>query len=173
MPGAAAGHAALSEFSKRKTLDTGVRHRRRPETVRVAVCVLAVSSREAGDGISCDHVHDCGHGYARRSNARQKNGGADAGGSGEWAEPGASDTVADRAESGTWSREADHKADRRRDGYLFVFILAVGEGVGARSNSGTEHKKESFWVAQRFSAAVVCWRDRLQPLGIHGRSLSR
>src|SRR5437867_5252652 len=92
VPGAAAGHAALSEFSNRQTLDTGIWHCRRPETVRVAVCLLAVSSREAGDGISGDHVHDRGHGHARRSHARQKNGGADAGRSGEWAEPGASDT---------------------------------------------------------------------------------
>src|SRR5439155_2863338 len=122
--GAAAGHAALSEFSNRQTLDTGIWHCRRPETVRVAVCLLAVSSREAGDGISGDHVHDRGHGHARRSHARQKNGGADAGRSGEWAEPGASDTVADRAESRTWGREAHHKTDRRRDGYLFVSVLA-------------------------------------------------
>src|SRR5438445_3118090 len=111
MPGAAAGHAALSEFSNRETLDTGVRLSRRSEAVRLAVCLLAVSSREAGDGISGDHVHDRGHGHARRSHARQKNGGADAGRGGEWSEPGASDTVAHRAEGGTRSGEADHKTD--------------------------------------------------------------
>src|SRR5437016_11143088 len=72
MPGAAAGHAALSEFSNRETLDTGVRLSRRSEAVRLAICLLAVSSREAGDGISGDHVHDRGHGHARRSHARQK-----------------------------------------------------------------------------------------------------
>src|SRR5437870_13493872 len=115
MPGAAAGHAALSEFSNRETLDTGVRLSRRSEAVRVAVCLLAISSREAGDRISGDHVHDRGHGYARRSHARQKNGSADAGRSSEWAEPGASDTVAHRAESGTRGGEADHKTDGRRE----------------------------------------------------------
>src|SRR3989441_10882086 len=111
MPGAAAGHAVLSKFSDRKTLDTGVRHCRRPKAVRLAICLLAVSSREAGDGISGDHVHDRGHGHARRSHARQKNGGAEAARKGEAAEPGTAETVADRADGGTRSGEADHKTD--------------------------------------------------------------
>src|SRR2546425_1969729 len=122
MPGAAAGHAALSEFSNRETLDTGVRLSRRSEAVRLAVCLLAVSSREAGDEISGDHVHDRGHGYASRSHARQKNGSADAGRGGEWAEPGASDTVADRTESRTRRGEADHKQiEEGTDIYSFLF----------------------------------------------------
>src|SRR5437870_8862653 len=57
--------------------------------------------------------------------------------------------------------------NRLKKGRIFIrfcFGSWGGSSRGARSNSGTEHKKDSFWVAQRFSAAVVCWRDRLQPL---------
>src|SRR5437763_13819685 len=96
MRGAAAGHAELSEFSSRETLDTGGRLSRRSDAVRLAVCLLAVSSREAGDEISGDHVHDRGHGYASRSHGRQKNGRDDEDRGGDWIEPGESGTVATR-----------------------------------------------------------------------------
>src|SRR5947199_9659218 len=109
MPGAAAGHAALSEFSNRETLDTGVRLSRRSEAVRLAVCLLAVSSREAGDEISGDHVHDRGHGYASRSHARQKNSSADAARGAKWQERERPEKVGNRPESGNGGREADNK----------------------------------------------------------------
>jgi hypothetical protein len=47
LPGSAARHAALSELSDRQTLDSRVRLRRRSQAVRLALRLLALSSRKA------------------------------------------------------------------------------------------------------------------------------
>ncbi len=47
--------------------------------VQVALCLFAVSPCEGGDGISGDFIYDGGYRYARRSDAREEDGGAHAG----------------------------------------------------------------------------------------------
>ena len=61
----------------------------------------------------------------RRSHARQENGGADAGRSRQRQEQGSPHPAAHRTESRPRPGKTDFQTDRRRDGYLFISVLAV------------------------------------------------
>ena len=77
---------------------------------------------KAGSGISGDLIYDGGERYPGRSDARQKNGGADAGGGGEWTQPGASDSVADRDQGGARAgKPMTKQIEEGTDVYSFLF----------------------------------------------------
>src|SRR5579884_3730032 len=101
MPGAAARHAPLPEFSDRQALDPRVRERRKSRAIQVALRLQPVSPREGGHGVSRDPIYDGRFRYPRRSDARQKDGGLDAGRSEERSEQDAPDLIKNRIESGT------------------------------------------------------------------------
>src|SRR5580704_4177338 len=110
----------------------------------MALCLLAVSPREGGHGISLSLIYDCRHRHSGRPHAREKNGGRDAGRSEKWNKPHAANSVANRKQSRAWGREARDQADRRVHGCVFVPVLAVGgEAVAVvkrkRSLAGLAH----------------------------------
>src|SRR5207245_6893876 len=89
--------------------------------------------------------------------AFQENGGIDAGRGGERTEPGASDTVADRAQGWPWRGKTDHEADRRANGRLFVSVLAVGaEIVVGRSPVDDARAQLSVGGAQNSKERDTC-----------------
>ena len=88
--------------------------------------LLAVSPREGGHGVSRHLIYDSGYRHASRPHAREKDGGADAGGGKERSEQDTSDLVADREQGGAWRGQAGDEADRGVHGYLFVLVLADG-----------------------------------------------
>ena len=75
-----------------------------PEQFKWLYAYSPVSPREGGRGVSRDLIHDGGHRHPSRSDAREKNGRADAGRSEEWPEQDASDLVEDREQRRAMAR---------------------------------------------------------------------
>src|SRR5438874_10157009 len=148
MSGPAARYASLSEFPDREIMDPRIRLRRGLQTIRLALRLLALSSRKAGHTVSRHPFHDGGHRHSRRSHARQKNGCPDASRSRQRPKPRAPHPSEDRNQSRPRRRQTHHQADRGRHGYLFVLVLAVRSETVASLGSKKTEGAPSFAVSE-------------------------
>src|SRR5882724_11424007 len=129
-------------------MDPRIRLRRGFQTVRLALRLLALPSREAGHAISRHPFHDGGHRHSRRPHARQKNGRPDASRSRQRPKPRTPHPSENRNQSWPRRRQTHRQADRRGHRYLFVLVLAARSKTVASRESKTTDGAPSFAVSE-------------------------